>query len=521
MAKRVLTVTKIQHPVTYQIISIGTELDLSDVYALSFFEIGAVSIEGEVVSTGGGGVSATQADVRILVFLSIGQSNMQGHSSGYDANLDKSIVDVYQWGSSGDFAGEIAIAREPLSHITEMANPTLIGPALSFAKEVIAQSKATTRILLVPAAMGGTGFSDDRWGVGDDLYLNAIARANAALASVAKAEFAGFLWLQGEKDAQNSLAKATYISELDAMIAGMRAAITGATNAPFFAGEMVNSWAAGAPERIAIQEAIQDLPNRVNDCYLVSTAGLDPQGDGIHYSAASMRLLGPRYATKYLEVAQVAATPPAIINITRPIFWADYENSGTIENKSHLTVTMTPTTITTTNEGGDRGYVTVHTGSGEQILVNQGLTISYTKMAWVKLEGDPANPNVISTDGGNGQHTLWLPGTSKQLTAGHGDNLTIVQDPVPLSNDVWYHVAVTYDDTSRAMTIYKNKVPVGTANIGVGNPWDASNGSTRIGAYQASDNCWDGNQDEHMIFDYALTAQEISAIYDGNYQFVE
>lgn len=52
-----------------------------------------------------------------------------------------------------------------------------------------------------------------------------------------------------------------------------------------------------------------------------------------------------------------------------------------------------------------------------------------------------------------------------QLTAGHAGSFADVQDPTPLLANTWYHIAVSYDNVSGAIILYKNGAPVaaGTA----------------------------------------------------------
>ncbi len=87
---------------------------------------------------------------------------------------------------------------------------------------------------------------------------------------------------------------------------------------------------------------------------------------------------------------------------------------------------------------------------------------SYTKEAWVNIP-------VVATDGiyhnilSGSQTALYV--LNGQLTAGHNPSYNNVQDPTPLVANTWYHIAVTYDDATGAMVLYKNGAMVasGTA----------------------------------------------------------
>jgi hypothetical protein len=137
-------------------------------------------------------------------------------------------------------------------------------------------------------------------------------------------------------------------------------------------------------------------------------------------------------------------------------------------------------------------------------------TGAYTKVAWVRREAGSYFHNIISGD--TGTHAFWAPsGASFKLSAGHNHDWYRVQDSNALDVDVWYHVAVTYDLDSGAMVLYKNGVEVNSAT-GVG-PSPAST-TTYIGKYDGG-YYFKGSIDNVMIFDEALTAEEIGFLYSG------
>jgi len=226
------------------------------------------------------------------VFLVAGQSN-SFFGASFDASLDTAATDVWQWGH----AGRLIRSGEPLEHVT--TTPDRIGYAVTFARDYYVPNVGRP-VLLVGAAAGGTGFADHRWRVGDDLYLNAVARTNAAMASRVGNVFKGVLWHQGEEEALAGWTKAQHIAALDAMIAGFRAAITGASNARVVVGGMVPEWVAASATRQPVQDALSETPGRVaNTGYADPTGLAGIAGNEIHYSAASQRTLAGRYWTAY------------------------------------------------------------------------------------------------------------------------------------------------------------------------------------------------------------------------------
>ena len=139
---------------------------------------------------------------------------------------------------------------------------------------------------------------------------------------------------------------------------------------------------------------------------------------------------------------------------------------------------------------------------------------AYTKVVWIKrADGDFYN-NIFSSDAGS--HALWAPyHQSFKLTAGHNDQWYIVQDSNSLEAGLWYQVAVTFDPDveSGKMVLYKNAVAVDDAN---NVPTQISSTETYIGKFAAGYN-FGGTIDNVMIFNKALTAEEIELLYnEGN-----
>ena len=182
--------------------------------------------------------------------LLAGQSNMVGFGLGFDAALDGTPDPrIGQWSQAGG-RGRIVAAIDPLLHPGAAARR--VGLGLSFARAYIAARPPGRRILLVPAAVGGTGFANGRWNPGDDLFEAALKRTSAALAAAPNACLA------------------------------------------------------------AILDALAHLADTVPRTVDVSADGLTGNpGDKIHFDAASQRILGRRYfeALRTLLPAPRAAKP--------------------------------------------------------------------------------------------------------------------------------------------------------------------------------------------------------------------
>ena len=139
-------------------------------------------------------------------------------------------------------------------------------------------------------------------------------------------------------------------------------------------------------------------------------------------------------------------------------------------------------------------------------------TGAYTKVAWVKRADANSYNNIVSSD--TASNAIYAPYTlSFKLTAGHNISpFNQVQDTVPLAANVWYFVAVSFqpNGSTGKMVLYKNGVEVNEAgNV----PVQIANTKTYIGRF--STGYWmKGAIDNVMIFNRALTAAEIAALYN-------
>lgn len=148
-------------------------------------------------------------------------------------------------------------------------------------------------------------------------------------------------------------------------------------------------------------------------------------------------------------------------------------------------------------------------GTNDNVILYPFLSTgaSYTKEAWIKIPVvDPGTHNIISEN----NSALYIA-SNGFLSAGHNPGYSQVQDPDPLTPNVWYHVAVTYDQATGIMTLYKNGVPVSTNTA----PAFTSASQTRLGSiYTGTDGYFfQGDMDEVRIWSVARSAAEIAADY--------
>lgn len=237
------------------------------------------------------------------LILLAGQSNMVGRSGPVSATLDATDDRIMQYGFDSQ---TITLASDPLDHWDETSDT--IGMGMSLAKAYIADGKLAPnrKVLLVPVAKGDTGFTGGFWVAGGEGDVAAISRANAAYDQGGSNKWVMVAWHQGERDRTSN--RLTYSSNLDALISRWRSSITGAGSVPFVVGGLV---VGGGQTAGDIQTAIEDAPNRVSLTAYASSASLPAGGDGIHFSASSLRTFGGRYYSALATALANNAAPAA------------------------------------------------------------------------------------------------------------------------------------------------------------------------------------------------------------------
>ena len=253
------------------------------------------------------------------VFLLIGQSNAVGcgQINITDYSLDQPDPRVFSYLSSTG----IVQAMDPLEPTSGCAldfqaqGYTGIGFAMTFAKQYANYSLTPgRRVLLVPAAFGGTGFGDPNhlWIAlqSGGLYNAAITAVTTALTLAGTGSvFKGFLWHQGENDViYGSLPFNYYTADLDTLIYDFRSNVSVLTNgaaaatAPFLLGELNQQWMAVTANAYFVDGLIVNTTLRDSKTCVASSIGLssDPWEGLVHFSAPAQRILGTRYYTCYL-----------------------------------------------------------------------------------------------------------------------------------------------------------------------------------------------------------------------------
>ena len=231
-------------------------------------------------------INKTQS-ANLEIYLLIGQSNMAGRAD-IEVQDQDTLKNVYLF--TGIDGNEWKKAANPLnkySTVRKELSLQKLGPGYTFACEM-AKARVGKQIGLVVNARGGTAIS--LWSPGDTLYNEAVKRTKMAMKY---GTLKGVIWHQGESDA---LKTAEYPKKITALIRSLRSDL-GIPDLPFVAGQISED----KPVRHAFNAMILTLPTLVPHTSVVITEGTTTK-EGTHFTSASQRLLGVRYASEMLKL---------------------------------------------------------------------------------------------------------------------------------------------------------------------------------------------------------------------------
>lgn len=229
------------------------------------------------------------------IFIMAGQSNMAGRGivEPQDTLPNPRILTV-------NLDNEWVIAKEPL----HLYQPKLTGldSGLSFARELLKNVGDSITIGLVPCAVGGSpiqAWYGDSVFNGVQLFSNFKQKVGMAMKF---GTVKGILWHQGESDAFPEKIP-VYKQKLETVLTRIREFL-GNDSLPIIMGEL-GSYT--RPEKrkenwAKINKIIVTVPNDLKNCYVVPTSDLTCNPDYIHFNNKSQRILGKRYADKFISI---------------------------------------------------------------------------------------------------------------------------------------------------------------------------------------------------------------------------
>jgi len=179
---------------------------------------------------------------------------------------------------------------------------------LSFAKEYEKDYlKNGRKILIIRAAIGGTGFTKGYWGLNDILFLKMLELTDYALNLNSKNRLVAFLWHQGEHDAfenpnlDSKTLYNTHYANIKKLVETIRLKYN-RFNLPFIAAGFCDEWeknnhAVCEPIIKAIEDICKviEFASFVNASDLKSNKQTTANGDMLHFCRESLNILGKRY----------------------------------------------------------------------------------------------------------------------------------------------------------------------------------------------------------------------------------
>lgn len=274
----------------------------------------------------------TPCDVIILA----GQSNAQGHGLGECSDpykpderilvlqgkmpayeLIEGKTDLWYLEMEGCSEGRVEVAKIDGAGCF----------AHYFAREYVKNGllKEGRKLLIVYAPVGGTGFVGKYWGIGKSerisgfwtedgpLYQRMLSLTDEALRLNPENKIVGLLWHQGECDAWEREAQGlgeTYADLLKKLIDGVKERYA-LQKLPVVCGEFVlDTWYEACKEKSDIvMRATENLMCEIGGGFVKATGLLSNRqavgnGDNIHFSHESLRVLGERYFEAYKKIVK-------------------------------------------------------------------------------------------------------------------------------------------------------------------------------------------------------------------------
>ena len=284
---------------------------------------------------------AAQDDVAtIRVFVFAGQSNMVGSDSNV-ADVDRYPPFVHAADPQPQVRFWYVIGREDKQRsdgwVALRPVGGVVGPELTFAREVMAHTRAP--LAIVKVAAGGTTLGRD-WNPdqpgGFALYPLALATVRAALADLDRRRLAwrleGFVWHQGENDMFDDGFRRSYGDNLARFLACWRRDLA-APRLRFYLGELCTKTIWGMDNRVPM-DAIARAQRQVAGadplavCVPTSHDAVKIGGEGgLHYHYGTLGQLehGVNHARAYLRTLGVDT------HVARPLPTWPYPAGATID----------------------------------------------------------------------------------------------------------------------------------------------------------------------------------------------
>lgn len=238
------------------------------------------------------------------IYILAGQSNMAGCDDvrAVDASWSAPNDDVMlYWGNRNAPTFTALVTGTSGASCSAPAPAYYYGPELGFGNDVCT-AMPDRQVVIIKYAVGGSSLFSD-WTTPTGEYPSGGELWNGLRTVIADAtfelegmgydyRFAGFLWMQGESDADKRYRARYYAENLESFIASMRDYV-GEPEMPFILGRIRN---AGQPHAELVRQSQFAVANADPNAYWIDTDDLLMQPDGLHYDEYSMIELGRRFA---------------------------------------------------------------------------------------------------------------------------------------------------------------------------------------------------------------------------------
>lgn len=227
---------------------------------------------------------------KLDLFLAIGQSNMAGRAPYADAT---------EWMNEVYLAtpmGGMEVSSNPMNKYSNVRKDLSVqgmGPHYQFAL-TMRDSLPNQTVGMMVNAQGGTSITV-WYQPGKTNYDKTIQRAR----EVARwGEWKGIIWHQGESDRSEGEKDnyASYRQRLSTMVSSLRHDL-GVDTLWFITGELSQK----PEQQLFNEQVVQAVSTYIPYSDYVSSVGTSLLSDGIHFDAASVLLMGQRYAEKMLQ----------------------------------------------------------------------------------------------------------------------------------------------------------------------------------------------------------------------------
>jgi hypothetical protein len=250
-------------------------------------------------------------DQKFYIFLSLGQSNMEGNAKfeSQDTTVDKrfQVLQAVDCPDLKRTKGEWYTAVPPLSRCK-----TGLTPADYFGRSMVANLPDDVKVGIINVAVGGCKIelfdkdnyqsyvsSAPQWMIGmiNQYDGNPYARL-VELAKIAQKDgvIKGILLHQGESNTGDTLWPQKVNIVYNNLIRDLNLQ---PASVPLLAGEVVHAEQGGVCA--SMNNIIAKLPQTIPNAHVISSKGCSDAADNLHFDAAGYRELGRRYAEKMLS----------------------------------------------------------------------------------------------------------------------------------------------------------------------------------------------------------------------------